>query len=135
MQTEGEDILLLACGRIRCRRCSARSKRTQLRCGAPAIKGKTKCYYHGGRSTGPRTEIGKANSAKANLKHGKYTKQAQAEHSEASAQLSQLEDAMYLLGMSNAPRSTGRKAKGYCEITSLDDVRTMLTETKNDWTS
>ena len=132
MQTEGEDILLLASGRIRCRRCSARSKRTKLRCGAPAIKGKTKCYYHGGRSTGGRTKIGKANSAKANLKHGQYTKQAQAERSKASAQLSQLEDAMYLLGMSNAPRSTGRKAKGYRAITSLDDVRAMLAETKTD---
>ena len=61
---------------------------------------------HGGKSTGPKAEQGKSNSAKANLKHGKYTKQAQTEHSEASAQLSQLEDAMHLLGMSDAPRFT-----------------------------
>ena len=86
--------------------------------------------YARGKSTGPKTEQGKANSAKANLKHGKYTKQAQTEHSEASAQLSQLEDAMYLLGMSDAPRSTGRKAKGYRPITSVDGVRTMLIEQK-----
>ena len=132
MELNDDDVLLLAYGRIRCRRCSARSKRTKLRCGAPAMKGKRVCATHGGKSTGPKTEQGKANSAKANLKHGKYTKQAQTEHSEASAQLSQLEDAMYLLGMSDALRCTGRKAKGYRPITSVAGVRTMLLETKTD---
>ena len=127
MELSDDDVLLLANQRIRCRRCDGRSRRHARRCLAPAMRGKTKCYFHSGRrSTGPKTEQGKANSARANLKHGKYTKQAQAEHSEASAQLSQLEDAMYLLGMSDAPRSTGRKARGYRPITSLDDVRTML---------
>ena len=129
MELGNEDIMLLAGGHIRCRRCSARSKRTKLRCGAPAMKGKRVCRTHGAKSTGPRTEQGKANSAKANLKHGKYTKHAQTEHSEASAQLSQLEDAMYLLGMSNAPRCAGRKASAYCKLESLDDVRAMLAKT------
>ena len=132
MELGNEDVMLLAGGRIRCRRCSARSKRTKLRCGAPAMRGKKVCRTHGGKSTGPRTEQGKANSAKANLKNGKYTKKAQTEHSKASAQLSQLEDAMYLLGMSDAPRSRGRKAKGYRPITSVDGVPTMLLETKTD---
>ena len=132
MAVQNDDFLLLARGRIRCRRCSARSKRTKLRCGAPAMKGKRVCATHGGKSTGPRTEQGKANSAKANLKHGKYTKQAQTEHSEASAQLSQLEDAMYLLGLSNAPRCTGRKASAYCKLESLDDVQAMLAKTITD---
>lgn len=132
MELGNEDVMFLAGGCIRARRCSARSKRTKLRCGAPAMKGKRVCATHGGKSTGPRTEQGRANSAKANLKHGKYTKQAQTEHSEASAQLSQLEDAMYLLGMSDAPRSTGRKAKGYRPITSVDGVREALAETKSD---
>ena len=132
MELSNDDVLLLAGGRIWCLRCSARSKRTKLRCGAPAMKGKKVCATHGGKSTGPKTEQGKANSAKANLKHGRYTAQAQTEHSEASAQLSQLEDAMYLLGMSDAPRSTGRKAKGDRALTWVDDVRAMLLETKND---
>ena len=132
MKLGNEDVMLLAGNRIRCRRCSARSKRTKLRCGAPAMKGKAVCATHGGKSTGPKTEQGKANSAKANLKNGEYTKQAQTEHSEASAQLSQLEDAMYLLGMSGEPRCTGRKAKGYRAITSLDGVREALAETKSD---
>jgi len=96
------------------------------------MKGKRVCATHGGKSTGPKTEQGKANSAKANLKHGKYTKQAQTEHSEASAQLSQLEDAMYLLGMSDAPRSIGRKAKAYRKLASLDDVREWLPSINTD---
>jgi len=132
MELHDDDVMLIAGERIRCRRCSARSKRTKLRCGAPAMRGKRVCRTHGGKSTGPKTEQGKANSAKANLKHGKCTKQAQTEHSEASAQLSQLEDAMYLLGMSDAPRSTGRKARGYRPITSLEGVREALVETKNE---
>ena len=133
MELNDDDVLLLAYGRIRCRRCDGRNLHHARRCLAPAMRGKTKCYFHSGyRATGPRTEQGKANSAKANLKHGKYTKQAQTEHSEASAQLSQLEDAMYLLGLSNAPRCTGRKARGYCPITSLDGVRELLSELKSD---
>ena len=133
MELSNDDVLLLACGRIRCRRCDGRNLHHARRCLAPAMRGKTKCYFHSGyRATGPRTEQGKANSAKANLKHGKYTKQAQEKHRKASAQLSQLEDAMYLLGMSDAPRCTGRKAKGYRPITSFDGVREALAETKND---
>jgi hypothetical protein len=132
MSTDKELMIILAGGRIRCSRCQAMSKHSRLQCKKPALRGKRVCAFHGGRSCGPRTEQGKVNSAAANLKHGKYTKQAQTEHSAASAQLSQLEDAIYLLGMSRAPRSTGRKAIGYCKLTSLEDVRTMLLETKTD---
>lgn len=133
MELHDDDVLLLAYGRIRCRRCDGWSRHHARRCLAPAMRGKTKCYFHSGyRATGPRTEQGKANSAKANLKHGKYTKQAHEKHRKASAQLSQLEDAMYLLGMSGAPRCTGRKAKGYRPITSFDGARAMLLRIKND---
>jgi hypothetical protein len=71
MELGNEDVMFLAGGRIRCRRCSAQSKRTKLRCGAPAMRGKKVCATHGGKSTGPKTEQGKAN-----FKHGQYTKQA-----------------------------------------------------------
>jgi hypothetical protein len=60
MELSNEDVMLLAGGRIRCRRCSARSKRTKLRCSAPATKVKRVCSTHGGKSIGPLTEQGKA---------------------------------------------------------------------------
>ena len=47
-------------GRVTCTQCNAQSKRTKLRCCAPAIKGKTKCRFHGGKSTGAKTAEGRA---------------------------------------------------------------------------
>lgn len=37
------------------------------------MRGKQVCRHHGGKSTGPKTEAGKLISARANLKHGKYS--------------------------------------------------------------
>ena len=65
-----ELTLTTAGGRIVCRRCNAMSKRTKLQCGGPAVRGKTKCKFHGGRSTGPRTDEGKLNCAQAKTIHG-----------------------------------------------------------------
>ncbi|MCA9842401.1 MAG: hypothetical protein KC475_09785 [Cyanobacteria bacterium HKST-UBA03] len=56
-------------------RCNARSKRHGGECGQPAIKGRTKCRFHGGLSTGPKTELGKALIGLANRTHGFYTKE------------------------------------------------------------
>ena len=63
--------LTTAGGRIVCRRCNAMSKRTKLQCGGPAVRGKTKCKFHGGRSTGPITKQGKLRCAQAKTIHGK----------------------------------------------------------------
>jgi hypothetical protein len=63
--------LTTAGGRIKCLRCNAMSKRTKLQCGGPAVKDKTKCRFHGGLSTGPRTELGRQICAAANTVHGK----------------------------------------------------------------
>jgi len=62
--------LITAGGKIRCLRCNALSKRTKLQCGGPAIKGKSKCRFHGGRSTGPKTELGRQICAAAKTIHG-----------------------------------------------------------------
>jgi hypothetical protein len=48
------------------------------------------------------------------------------ERSSASARLSQLEDAMHVLGLTDAPRIRGRKAEGYVPIRTLEDVRVMV---------
>jgi hypothetical protein len=50
------------------------SKRTRVQCGGPAIKGKTKCRFHGGRSTGPVTDQGKQRCAQAKTIHGRQTR-------------------------------------------------------------
>ena len=111
-------------GKIRCPRCTARSKRSGLQCGRPANKSsKTqKCQFHGGRSTGPRTAEGKARVIAAHLRHGWETLQAKADRSKQSALLLQLEDATHVLGMVTGTRTRGRKPNGYVQITSLEDV-------------
>lgn len=95
-------------GRIRCLRCRARSKRTGLQCGAPAMAGKIVCKTHGGRSTGPKTAEGRARCAAAKTIHGHDTRQARRELSEGLIHLRALEDLARLLGMISGPRSPGR---------------------------
>jgi hypothetical protein len=79
-----ELYLITAGGKIRCRRCKARSSRTKLQCAKPALKGKVVCGHHGGYSTGPRTKEGKERIRAAHLKHGQETQEARAERSEKS---------------------------------------------------
>lgn len=120
--------LLIGGGKIRCLRCTARSSRTGLQCGRPALKASRtqKCQFHGGRSTGPRTPEGKARIAAAHTVHGRETRSRRAERSIASAKLSQLEDALHVLGMSDQPRIRGRKALGYWPVKTVDDVRRVV---------
>ena len=77
-------------------------------------------------SAGPKTEKGKARIAAAQTVHGQETNAVRAERSAGSARLSRLEDAMYLLGMTTAPRTRGRKSRGYVPVKTLDDVRLMV---------
>jgi hypothetical protein len=120
--------MITAAGCIQCLRCTALRSRTREQCGRPALKSNAtqKCQYHGGRSTGPKTAEGKARIAAAHTQHALETRVKRAERSAASARLSQLEDAAYLLGMMTGPRCRGRKASGYVPIKTLDDVRRML---------
>ena len=53
------------------RRCGAKTRRGTA-CQKPALRNKTRCQLHGGRSTGPRTEQGKARIANAHLIHGEF---------------------------------------------------------------
>ena len=61
------------------RRCLAKTRRG-TECQKPAIKGRSRCQLHGGRSTGPKTPEGRARIAAANYKHGNRTNERLAEN-------------------------------------------------------
>ena len=128
IKTAYETHISLAGGRIRCLRCTARSVRSGLQCAKPAMKSSrtVKCSHHGGWATGPKTAEGRQRIAQAHTIHGESTKAARLELSKASAQLSQLEDCLYLLGMTAEPRIRGRKPAGYVPVRTIDDVRKVL---------
>jgi hypothetical protein len=52
--------------------CGARRRRDGQPCQAPSVPGKRRCKWHGGASTGPRTDKGRA-KAKANLRQYKVS--------------------------------------------------------------
>ena len=86
-------------GRVACTQCNATSKRTKQQCRNPAIKGKTKCKFHGGRSTGSRTPEGKARQIAANTIHGRETRTIRQERSAKMAELYEIEKEMRSMGM------------------------------------
>jgi len=53
-------------------RCGAKTRRGTA-CQRPANKKIGRCRLHGGASSGPRTEQGRAKIAAANLRHGEFT--------------------------------------------------------------
>jgi hypothetical protein len=96
-------------GRVECNQCQARSSRTKLQCRAPAIKGKQVCKWHGGRSTGPKTEAGRQRCAIAKTIHGRETREVRTERSLASARLAVLEAVGHKLGFMDGTRTRGIK--------------------------
>lgn len=127
-----EAFVALAGGRICCLRCTAKSTRTKLQCGRPALKAsKTqKCQFHGGSSTGPKTEQGRSRIAQANLKHGQDTRASIQKSSQVKVRLRQLEDIMYLYGMTTSPRSRGRKPLGYFPVRTKEQARQLMWQLK-----
>jgi hypothetical protein len=127
-KTDYETYLTLAGGRILCLRCTAKSVRSGMQCSKPAMKSSRtqKCSHHGGWATGPKTAEGRQRVAHANTKHGESTKAARREHCKASANLSMLEDCLYLLGMTAEPKIRGRKPAGYKPVRTLTDLKLLL---------
>ncbi len=128
---DGKEIYLsTAGGRITCLRCTAKSTRSGVQCRRPALTTSRtqKCQYHGGRNSGPKTREGRRRIGEAHLKHGEATQEARQEDSLASARLRRLEDAMYVLGMTTAPRTRGRKSQHYLAVRTVDDIRKMMTD-------
>lgn len=116
------NLISTAGGKINCRRCQAHSKRTKLQCGKPALKGKSVCQFHGGLSTGPKTEAGKVIQKAAVTKSGNYTKDSYEARASSMSMLCSLEDAMYVLKMTDAPRTRGRKPLDYQPLITIDEV-------------
>lgn len=130
IKTGYETNITLAGGRIRCLRCTAKSVRSGLQCAKPAMKSSRtqKCSHHGGWATGPKTAEGRQRIAQAHTIHGESTRSARQEYSKVSAELSQLEDAMNLLGITTAPRTRGRKAEGYRPVRTIEEIKHMMFE-------
>ena len=130
-----EDYLTSAGGRIVCRRCTARSKRTGQQCGKPALRTSRaqKCQLHGGRSSGPLSEEGKARSAAANFRTGEYTKAEIDKNDRSRALLRVVEDAAHVLGLvpQDTPKTRGRKPKMYTPVVSPDDVLSAILELRD----
>ncbi len=119
-----EQFLVTANSKIRCLRCTARSKRSGLQCGRPAMRqSKTKkCNFHGGKSTGPKTIEGRQRISKANLVHGDETLQKRRERQKKAVWFKQVEDVMHVLNMTTGGRTRGGKPNGYMPIRTFDEV-------------
>lgn len=104
-----EKHLLTLGGRVTCNRCQAQSKRTGLQCRAPAVVGKNKCRFHGGKSTGPKTESGRRRCAEVKTAHGQQTSSMRIKSRIASAELALLESVGFEFGFMHGQRTRGRK--------------------------
>lgn len=124
MKKTTEELLVTAGNRIICKRCTAMSKRSGEQCKKPALRSsKTqKCGYHGGRSSGPKTDAGKARQVAAVTTSGRYAKGAIEGRRRSALVLTALEDAMYVLNMTTMPRTRGRKPLGYVKLQTIEDV-------------
>jgi hypothetical protein len=119
--------LITAGGLIVCLRCTARSTRTKLQCGRPALERSLtqKCQFHGGR---PHTVETLKRISEVNTIHGEATKEAKEQYRHDSALMHELEDAIAVLRMGEGPRIRGRKPNGYKPVTTQDDVVRMIQE-------
>lgn len=116
-----EKYLITAGGKIRCRRCKAQSSRTKLQCSKPALKGKAVCQFHGGLSTGPKTQTGKDRIRATHWKHGEETLEAKAERSAKSLMFRYLNDIGNHCGMFYQQLKTrGRPPSGYAQLDLTD---------------
>lgn len=102
-------IFSTAGGHITCAQCQAKSKRTGLQCRAPAIKGRTKCRSHGGKSSGPVTLDGRKRCAEVKTVHGRETRNARTQRALGMRRLRDLEELGHHLGIMSGPRISGRK--------------------------
>lgn len=121
-----EKYLVTAGGRIICIRCKAFLKKHGRQCLRPAIKGKTCCSKHGGKSTGPRTQAGIDRIRSAHLKTGNQTLAAKEQRSKQISTLQALEELGFAIGLMSGKKTKGPKGSGFKKIRSLDDIETFF---------
>ena len=124
-----ELMLITAGGRIKCRRCTAKSSHTKEQCKRPASKlSKTsKCSRHGGLSSGPKTKEGKDRIRAAHFKHGQETKEAKAERSEKSMMFRYLTDiGNHCKMFYKEIKTRGRPPSGYSQLDLTDPEQLAL---------
>ena len=112
-------MLITAGGRIKCRRCTAKSSHTKEQCKRPASKlSKTsKCSRHGGLSTGPKTKKGKQRIQAAHWKHGQETLEAKAERRAKNVMFRYLNDIGNHVGLFYKQlKNRGRPPSGYAKL-------------------
>ena len=114
-----ELFMTTAGGRIICRRCVGYSRRTQKQCNHPALRAssKSRCKWHSGAATGPRSKEGIEAIKKANTKHGKFTKEAVERTSQQDAMFRYLADIGNHLDMfTHRVKTKGRASKYYKQL-------------------
>jgi hypothetical protein len=74
------------------RQCTATSKRTKMRCKAPALRGWSVCRFHGAKGGGP---TGERNGA---YRHGHYTKKSIEDRRRLSALMRECRKQVMILG-------------------------------------
>jgi hypothetical protein len=85
-----------------------------------------KCQFHGGRSSGPKTDVGRASISRAHLIHGDETRSKRLERAEKKLWFAHIEDIMHVLAMTSMSRQRGRKPLGYKKITTLDQANAFI---------
>jgi ribosomal protein S4 len=102
-------------GRVQCRQCQATAKHSRVQCKKAALRGKNVCRTHGGASTGPRTEQGRAKCAEARTIHGNSTREKRKQNAVSATRLLLLRALGNRLGLFG-PKPTGwagRRPKDY----------------------
>ena len=111
-----EQYLQTLGGRVTCKRCQARSKRTGNQCRAPSVALKNVCRFHGGKSTGPKTQAGIAKCGQTRLVHARETSSMRMERSIASAKLALLESVGFEFGIMGGLKSRGPKPHKMAQV-------------------
>ena len=116
-------------GRVQCKQCQATAKHSRVQCKKAALRGKNVCRTHGGASSGPVTERGRAKCAAAKIVHGKDTRAKRTKNAISTTKLLLLRDLGVKLGMFGDQLTgwPGRRPRGY-PITELMSVEELMEE-------